>query len=141
MGKLALISFTIITYCRNIWGHMRMVLGGWLLVQPIYLCWKQHIFYSLYENIIYSYLQSHTRGNHSLFCSSHLNLLVTDGRNEGITCRKSVNNFYFYFWKLLLFYFINLIFLGSVLLGLCWWNLISFISRITFHFVSSSNYK
>ena len=33
------------------------------------------------------YLQSHnnSRGNYFLFCSSHLNLLVTDGRNEGIT--------------------------------------------------------
>ncbi|CBI40287.3 unnamed protein product, partial [Vitis vinifera] len=81
---------------------------------------------------------------------------------------KSVNHFYFYFWELffnlfiifyfillvlyflgrvllriifILFYSISVIFLGRVLLGLCKWSFIPFISRITFHFVSSSNYK
>ena len=83
-------------------------------------------------------------------------------------CKKSVNNLYFYFWKLFLIYFIlfyqfyifgkcpienyflfyyilfysiSVIFFGRVLMKLCQWSLIYFISRITFHFVSSSNYK
>ena len=44
-------------------------------------------------------------------------------------CRKNVNNFYFYFWELFLFYSISVTFFGSVLLGLCQWSLIPFISR------------
>ena len=49
--------------------YMGMVLEGWLLVQPIYLWWKQHTFYSLHENIVYSSLQRHnnSRGNPCLF--------------------------------------------------------------------------
>ena len=103
----------------------------------------------------------------------NVNFCLMDARiyNQRVivmTTVQSVNNFYFYFWKLLLIYFIlfyqsyifgkcpienyflfdyillysiSVIFLGRVLLGLCQSSLIPFISRITFHFVSYSNDK